>query len=74
MAREILSRHATRARAGGISKTTEQRLEATDPTWPRRIWITPGRSGYYADEIEAWCAARERVRRRAMQLDRERLT
>jgi predicted DNA-binding transcriptional regulator AlpA len=71
MAKEILSRCTARARAGGISRSTEQRLEATDPTWPRRIWITPGRSGYYAHEIEAWCAARERVRRRAVQLDRE---
>jgi hypothetical protein len=63
MPREILSRPAARQRAGGISKTTEQRLEASDPTWPTRVWITAGRSGYYADEIDAWCAARDRVRR-----------
>jgi predicted DNA-binding transcriptional regulator AlpA len=71
MAKELLSRPAARTRAGNISRSTEQRLEATDPTWPRRVWITPGRSGYYADEIEQWCAARERVRRRSMQLDSE---
>jgi hypothetical protein len=69
MTKELLSRRVARARAGGISKSTEQRLEATDPTWLHRVWITPGRSGYYADEIDQWCAARERVRRTAIVLD-----
>jgi predicted DNA-binding transcriptional regulator AlpA len=39
---------------GGISKSTEQRLRQTDPDFPLRAEISPGRTGYVADELDAY--------------------
>jgi prophage regulatory protein len=57
---QILRRAAARKRAG-ISRTTEFRLIRGDPTWPRVVQITPGLTGYFEDELDAWIEARPRV-------------
>jgi predicted DNA-binding transcriptional regulator AlpA len=41
---------------GGISESTAHRLEQTDPSFPRRIEISPGRLAYAAEELDAYVA------------------
>lgn len=49
-------RHA--AKLIDASVATVYRLEASDPTFPRRIKFGPRFSGYRVDELERWVSAR----------------
>ena len=37
-----------------LSVSTLKRLCKTDPKFPRKIRISPGRVGFYEDEADAW--------------------
>jgi predicted DNA-binding transcriptional regulator AlpA len=57
----LVTRREGRRRAGNISRTSEHRLLKQDPSWPRPVEITPGLTGYYLDELEAWIESRPRT-------------
>jgi predicted DNA-binding transcriptional regulator AlpA len=57
----ILTPREAWRRGGNMSKTTDWRLRQTDPTYPRRVQVSPGKTGYVEEEWEAWLAARPRV-------------
>ena len=52
-----------RTLAEGIdaSVSTAKRLEKNDPDFPRRVRVSPGRVGFFEDEVDEYIAARERV-------------
>ena len=58
MGEQLISRREGRRRVGNIGRTTEHRLIKSDPTWPRPVTITPGRSGYVLRELDQWIEAR----------------
>ena len=41
----------------GTSVSTEKRLQATDPRYPRKIPLSPGRVGFLEKEAELFDAA-----------------
>jgi predicted DNA-binding transcriptional regulator AlpA len=57
----ILTPREAWRRGGNMSKTTDWRLRQSDPTYPERVQVSPGRTGYVEEEWEAWLAARPRV-------------
>ena len=44
----------------GISRSTAFRLEKMDFDFPKRIQLSPGRSGWIADELEEYFLSRPR--------------
>jgi predicted DNA-binding transcriptional regulator AlpA len=56
----ILDRKEALRRAGNITKSTERRLAQVDPTFPKRIYLSPRRIGYDEREWSAWLAQRPR--------------
>jgi predicted DNA-binding transcriptional regulator AlpA len=58
----ILLRPPARAKVGGISEATEIRLEQTDPDWPKRVFISPGLSGYLEHELDEFIAKKVALR------------
>ena len=57
----LISRRAVGRRLADSSISTVKRLEKDDPDFPKRVVVTPGRIGFYEDEVDAWISARERV-------------
>lgn len=49
-----------RARLGGISRPTIDRLEASDPDFPKRIQLGPGSVGWDLDAVDRWLESRPR--------------
>lgn len=45
----------------GLSRASIYRLEANDPTFPRRIKLTERASAFHLLEIKAWMASRPRA-------------
>lgn len=45
----------------GISTNTLARLSRTDPSFPRRIDISPGATGYDVEDLDRWLASRPRL-------------
>jgi predicted DNA-binding transcriptional regulator AlpA len=45
----------------GVKRSTMYVLEATDPTFPRKIRLSARRVGFMRSELEAWLVARPRV-------------
>ena len=43
-------------RLGGLSRSTLQRQQAQDPSFPRQVEISPGRVGFPEDEADAYVA------------------
>lgn len=43
----------------GISRTSLHRLSETDPTFPRKVVISPRCVGYRADSLASWLKAKE---------------
>ncbi|WP_198032658.1 AlpA family phage regulatory protein [Mesorhizobium sp. WSM2561] len=39
-----------------ISDTTRQRLEKTDPTFPRKLHVSPRKVGYLLSDVQAYVA------------------
>jgi predicted DNA-binding transcriptional regulator AlpA len=58
--KRLISQTELRARMGNIGRTTLWRLQTSDPTFPTQVEISPGRSGFYEDEVEAYIASRPR--------------
>jgi predicted DNA-binding transcriptional regulator AlpA len=55
--RALIQRHDARMRwLGGISESTEIRLRAIDPDFPKLVEASPGRLAYVADELDAYVA------------------
>ena len=44
-----------------IGRTTESNLRRSDPSFPQRVRVSPGRFAYRESEIQAWIAARPAV-------------
>jgi len=58
--KRLISQTELRARLGNIGRTTLWRLQVSDPAFPAPVEISPGRSGFYEDEVEAYIASRPR--------------
>ena len=46
------------------SVSTAKRLERDAPDFPRKVQVSPGRVGFFEDEVDVFIAARERVERK----------
>jgi predicted DNA-binding transcriptional regulator AlpA len=46
----------------GFSRSTAFRLEKRDPTFPRRVRISPGLTAWRTDELLSYLDKRERVK------------
>jgi predicted DNA-binding transcriptional regulator AlpA len=55
---KLIMRPAAREMLGGISASTERHLLKADPTFPRLVQVSPGRSGYVFSELEQFVDAR----------------
>ena len=58
---KILSWRGLASRLGDASISTAKRLEKSDPDFPRKVKISPGRVGFFEHEADIYIAARERV-------------
>ena len=58
---EIISWDEIARRLGDASVSTAKRLEKSDPDFPRKVRISPGRVGFFGKEADSYIAARERV-------------
>jgi predicted DNA-binding transcriptional regulator AlpA len=56
MARKIISRLEFRRRLGDISRATEYRLRQADPSFPKVVSVSRGRTGIDEDESDAYIA------------------
>jgi predicted DNA-binding transcriptional regulator AlpA len=56
MARRIISRREFRSRLGDISRATEFRLRQADPSFPKVVPVSPGRTGIDEGESDAYIA------------------
>jgi predicted DNA-binding transcriptional regulator AlpA len=63
--KRIISRREFRKRLS-ISRTTEFRLSKREADFPQLVWVSPGLSGYFEDEADAYIAARPRSRPAAL--------
>jgi predicted DNA-binding transcriptional regulator AlpA len=52
----VLPEDARELWLGRISESTENRLRQTDPNFPKRVEISPGRTGYISSELDAYIA------------------
>ena len=43
------------------SVSTAKRLEKDDPDFPRKVRVSPGRVGFFEDEVDEYIAARTRA-------------
>jgi len=44
----------TLSKSSELSISTLKRLGKSDPNFPRKIQISPGRVGFYEDEADSW--------------------
>jgi predicted DNA-binding transcriptional regulator AlpA len=52
----IVLRPDARKLLGGISSATEYRLSQVDPDFPQRVEVSPGLTGYIAEELNTFIA------------------
>ena len=62
--KKIISWNAFANRLGDASVSTVKRLEKSDPDFPRKVRVSPGRVGFLEDEVDDYIAARARVERK----------
>jgi len=58
---KILSWRELASRLGGASVSTAKRLEKSDPDFPAKIQISPGRVGFFEHDADSYISAREPV-------------
>ena len=61
MARRIISWRELAKRMADASVSTAKRLEKIDPDFPQKVEVSPGRVGFFEDEIDNYIARRPRV-------------
>ncbi len=61
--KRVISRREFRRRLGNISRTTEFRISKGDPAFPQLVQMTPGMTGYYEDEADAYISTLPRIDR-----------
>ena len=62
--KKIISWNAFASSLGDASVSTVKRLEKSDPDFPRKVRVSPGRVGFFEHEADAYIAARQRVERK----------
>ena len=53
------------------SVSTAKRLEKDEPDFPRKVRVSPGRVGFFEDEVDEFIAARERVELKTTETGRQ---